>query len=643
MGSMPGNTANSFSRPYRIRGLDGLRAIGALFVLVYHLLPSVGGAGFIGVDVFFIISGFLITALLLKEHDATGVIDLPSFLHRRYRRLLPAVVVMVVVTLALGRLISADAVTQARWQAFGALTGTYNWFQVANGSNYFEAQSPLLLNNMWSLAVEQQFYLVWPVVVMALLLGARRWVAGHGGAGAAERDARRAQIGVIAGIGVMSLTLHAWLAGGDVTRAYVGTDSHIFGLMIGAGIAFALPGIMTGRPRTASPLWGVGSWVALAGLTVLTFNVPDASWFYPWGMLLASALAGVAVRGILPDVVGTPSEALAGLLESRVMVWIGQRSYGIYLWHWPLWVLAVYHLHMPRPLAAALVLAVSVAAAHLSYTYVETPIRTMGLVAWVRSMGKLPTVATAWLTTGALALAATFMVALVTSPDMTEAQAAVAAGKHALASHSAKPGDGAGEAGGAGGAGAAEPGGAAGTAAPEPSAKATPVPEPTAAPTPNTGADITIIGDSVTLAAAPALLETFPDAVVDGEVSRSIRVFKGIAEGYAAQGKLRGTVVISLGTNGAISVETARDIMDYLGPDRHVVWVTAAAPHAEWVPQSNATIAQIAAEYPDRVRVADWAAIAAAHPEHLASDGIHPGGEGGAEYATEVKRAVDSF
>ncbi|MDY5403394.1 MAG: acyltransferase family protein [Trueperella sp.] len=628
---MPGNTANSPSRSYRIRGLDGLRAIGALFVLVYHLLPSVGGAGFIGVDVFFVISGFLITALLLKEHDSTGVIDLPSFLHRRYRRLLPAVALMVVVTLSLGRLISADAVTQARWQALGALTGTYNWFQIANGSSYFEAQEPLLLNNMWSLAVEQQFYLVWPVVVMVLALAARR--AGHLG--------RRIQIGAAAAIAVVSLALHAWLVGGDVTRAYVGTDTHIFGLMIGAGIAFALPGIMKGRPRTASALWGAGSWAALAGLTVLTFAVPDASWFYPWGMLLASALAGVAIRGILPDVAGTASETLAGLLESRPMVWIGQRSYGIYLWHWPLWVLATYHIHMPRPLAAAVVLAASVTAAHLSFTYVETPIRRKGLVGWVRSMRALPTVATAWLTMGALALTATFALALVTSTDMTEAQRAVAAGEEALATHKATPDAGDPDE-------TAEPGDdgeSPTTPATTPTATATPEPtaEPTPGQTPDTGADITIIGDSVTLAAAPALLETYPDAVVDGEVSRSIWVFKQIADTYASQGKLRDTVVISLGTNGAISMQTARDIMDYLGPDRRVVWVTAAAPNAEWVPRSNATIAQIATEYPDRVRVADWAAIAAAHPEHLASDGIHPGGTGGAEYAAEIKRAIDSF
>ncbi|QOR45719.1 acyltransferase family protein [Trueperella pecoris] len=585
------------TRASRIRGLDGLRALGALFVLVFHLLPDVGGAGFIGVDVFFVISGFLITALLLKEHDATGRIDLPSFLRRRYRRLLPAVAAMVVVAVGLGRLIADDAVVQARWQTFGALTGTYNWFQIANGSSYFEAQEPLLLTNMWSLAVEQQFYLAWPMVVMALVLARRRW--------------RLAAAGLI---GTLSVVLHVWLASEEITRAYVGTDTHIFGLMIGAGIAFALPGVLAGRPRNASHWWGKAAWVALAGLAALTFMVPDGGWFYPWGLLLASVLAGVVVRGILPDVQGMASERLSNALESAPMVWIGRRSYGIYLWHWPLWVLATYHLNIGEPLSSVGVIILTILTADLSYTYVETPIRRLGVLGWLRSARRLSPIATAWLAAGTLLIAGAFGNAIVTSKDMTEAQALVAAGSKLLG---------------------AEPG-----ADPTTPAETT---TPTPTPTPITGDRVTIIGDSVTLAAAPALLETLPQAVVDGQVSRSAHAFESIANVYQSQGKLRDVVVISLATNGVIPLELAHDIMNYLGPDRKVVWVTANAPRAAWVPEANATIRSLAAEYPDRVRVADWEPIAKAHPELLSHDGIHPNPQGSKLYAAEVKRAIDSF
>ncbi|MET7073897.1 acyltransferase family protein [Trueperella pyogenes] len=606
--STPGST--------RIRGLDGLRAVGALFVIVFHLIPAIGGAGFIGVDMFFVISGFLITALLLKEHATTGRIDLRAFLRRRYRRLVPAVVVMVVVSVALARAISDDAVVQTRWQALGALTGTYNWFQIANGSSYFESREPLLLTNMWSLAVEQQFYLVWPLVVIGLLKTRRLW---HG---------------TLAVIGLTSLGLHAWFATGDVTRAYVGTDSHIFGLMIGAAIAFALPGIMTGRTRTASALWGVAGWLGLVGLTVVTFAVPDAAWFYPWGLLLASALAGLVVRAMLPDVVGSPAHSLANVMDSAPMVWIGQRSYGIYLWHWPLWVLATYHLKLAALPAFLIVFSASLLAAHLSFAYVETPIRRLGVLPWLRRLRTLSPIAVTWISVATLVITTTFTVALVASKDMTEAQAAVAAGAKALATH--------------------KPGQAPSTTPPPPTDQPTAQPEPapstpmpsTPAPAtkqPVTGEHVTVIGDSVTLAAAPALIELYPGAVVDGEISRSVKAFKSVAQVYAAKGQLRDVVVISLGTNGAISMELARDIMGYLGPDRKVIWVTAQAPRARWVPRSNATIAEIAKEYPAQIRIADWAVIAQAHPEFLASDGIHPGTEGRKHYAAEIKRAIDSF
>lgn len=143
----------------RILGLDGLRAIAAFIVVVYHLIPGVADVGYIGVDMFFVISGFLISSLLMKEHEAQGSISIGRFWVRRIRRLVPAVLVATMGALALARLFGGDTLTQLRWQALGAVTGSYNWLQIVHSSSYFDQQSPLLLNNMWSLAVEQQFYI----------------------------------------------------------------------------------------------------------------------------------------------------------------------------------------------------------------------------------------------------------------------------------------------------------------------------------------------------------------------------------------------------------------------------------------------------------------------------------------------------
>ncbi len=630
-------------KTYRIRGIDGLRALGAIFVLIYHLVPAYGGAGVVGVDVFFTISGFLITALLMKEYDATGRINLRHFWIRRLRRLVPAVTVMVLVVVGLARLISDDAVVQVRWQSLGALTGTYNWLQIAHSSSYFEAQSPMLLTNMWSLAIEQQIYIVWPVVVIGLLA----W-AGMRGRNAAAFA-----------IGAASVLAHIALLGADVTRSYVGTDTHIFGLMIGAMIAFSVPGIMTsdqdGRSgaRRPSSVWGLIAWTALAGLIALVFTAEVGRWFYPWGLLVASALTALLIRGILPDVPGRASDALASLLESAPLVWIGQRSYGIYLWHWPLYVLASYHLHIPSPTAEIGVVALSVLAAHISFEAVETPIRTHGLAG---TLQQVRTWRTTFLAGGALATLAIlglFTTAVVTSQPLTEAQRSVMAGQQALASppqpsrttpapgptttpsptHSpSTPGS------------SETPNTPKSDTTESPSSASATDAAPTPPPEPINGNDITVIGDSVTLASAPALLETFPGIIVDGEVSRSVYAFTNAANELAAQGQLHDTVVISLGTNGVFPRQTADEMLDYLGPDRKVVFVTAyGPPRASWIPTANDTMRAMAKDHADQVRIADWHAVVSAHPEVLASDQIHPTAAGGKLYAAEVERAITSF
>ena len=620
----------------RIVGLDGLRALAALLVLTFHLFPHRLGVGYVGVDMFFVLSGFLITALLLRERNVTGRIDLRAFWMRRTRRLVPAVAVATVGSVVLARCFGGDSLVQLRWQTLGALTGTYNWLEVFNGSSYFEQQSPLLLTNMWSLAVEQQFYLFWPLALLLIV----RYLP------------RRSAPYVTLGFGSLSVVLHViYVASNDdVTRAYVGTDSHLFGLMIGAGVALWVPRVMVGplppAPAKERTLWGVLAWVGLVGALGMGLLVPDGLWMYPWGMFGVAACTGFVVRGLIPDAASPLTNRLAKILEWRPMTWIGERSYGIYLWHWPLWVIATYNLRCGVFPIAAVVLALSTLLAHLSYTYIETPIRRNGFRAYIREsvienanipvkVGEAVAVAV---------VASLFLWGMATSPEMSTAQQYVADGRAALEKSQANRNLAGAGAPGAGAHGeGSENAGRSGKATDEPDDDVSPTPSKGTLPMPS-GDEITIIGDSVTLAAGAALDEKFPGSYVDAEESRSIRVVSSIATMLDVEGELRDYVVVSLATNGAIRDLDVQDLLDAVGPNRKVVMVTGYGPSEDdWIGESNVMIAAMAADYPNQVRVANWAAYAAKNKEILAGDGIHPGPEASKVYVDEIARALDSF
>ena len=611
----------------RILGLDGLRALAAVLVLIFHLSPRRMGSGYVGVDMFFVLSGFLITALLLRERNQTGRTDLRAFWVRRVRRLVPAVVVATVGSIALARCFGGDSLVQLRWQTLGALTGTYNWLEVLNGSSYFEQQSPLLLANVWSLAVEQQFYLFWPLLLLLIIHYLPRRYAPY----------------VTLGLGSVSVVLHVIYVtlDDDVTRAYVGTDSHLFGLMIGAAIALWVPRVLVGPLRPAPSeekrMWGILAWVGLVGALAIGILVPDGPWMYPWGLFAVAACTGFVVRGLMPDAISPLTNRLVAFLEWRPLTWIGERSYGIYLWHWPLWVIANYNLRWGVLPTAVVVLGLSVLLAHLSYNYIETPIRRRGFRAWTRETWAAVAGAIIPAKVGAavvtVLVTSLFLWGLVSSPAMSTAQQYVAEGRAALET----PDDD-----GAAGPGSSTGPGSSGEGSEDASQNAENS-GPGELPMPS-GDNITIMGDSVTLAAAAALEERFPGSVVDAAESRSIRAAAEIVEQLEAEEELREYVVVGLATNTTITDADVTDLLAAVGTQRKIVMVTGYGPSGdEWIVEANTKISEMAADYPERVRVADWAAVAAKRPGLLAGDRIHPGPEASKRYAEEIARALDSF
>jgi len=595
----------------RYAGLDGLRAVAVTLVVVYHLFPVWWmRGGFIGVDVFFVISGFLITSLLLREHDDTGRVALGAFWRRRARRLLPALLLVLTVCASAAWLIGGDVLAGLGRQLVGALVFGYNWTAVADGADYFGSGGGELFRNLWSLAVEEQFYLVWPPLLLALLLLPRAWMR-IGAALVAAAASAVWMAAVVASGSTDPLTL-----GARVTRAYFGTDSHAFGLLLGVAVAVAWRAAVRverdwmRRRVVRGGVTALGT-SALAGLVLLaTVGHSQSTATFPGALVAASALSAIVI------VAGAwPRSPLGRALDATPLRWIGERSYGLYLWHWPVLVLMVaawQGTSVDRPFppaigAAALVATVTLSA--LSYRFLEIPMRRRGVrqvVGELRralaSSARRRASAVGVAAVGLLLVTGT-VVAVVSAPAVSSGEAVVAAGMDALQDQPAPT-----------------------TASGDPDDDIV------------TGDEVTAVGDSVMLASAPSLLAALPGADVDAVVSRQMSAAPDILRSLADSGRLRDFVVLGLGTNGSISQRTLDQVLEVIGPDRQLVLVTASAPRS-WIPGVNADIAAFARTHRG-VQIADWQSAIAPHLDLLAGDEVHPGDAGGRIYADTVVAAL---
>ncbi|WP_447949291.1 acyltransferase family protein [Microbacterium aurum] len=633
----------------RYAGLDGLRAVAVLLVVLYHLFPAwFLHSGFVGVDVFFVISGFLITSLLLRERAATGRIALRAFWTRRARRLLPALALVVTVSATLAWVIGGDVLVGLGRQVLGAATFSYNWTSIGAGASYFGSAEPELLRNLWSLAVEEQFYVLWPLLLPVLLLVRRPWL--------------RALVALA--LAAASALWGFAVAGDALTRAYYGTDTHAFGLLIGVALAFGMGAGAGGRRRATGwtrvgmPVAGALALVALVAVA----SVPGGADLYPAVPLAASLLTAVVIAAAT-----APGAWLGRALDVAPLRWIGERSYGIYLWHRPLVVLVTLaatgaFVDTAIPVAAGLAAGVlTLALSAVSYRMLEQPIRRLGFAGAGRAvmarLGSTPVRrfgAIASLTAGLLVVGGT-TAAVAAAPAVSSSEAVVEAGRQALTAASVAPAPPMGE----GGSDATPVPDAAPTAAPDTGAtdaadagalsgdgadgasatNADGRPRPPA-PAAVDGTRVTAVGDSVMLASAAGLLARLSGVQIDAEVSRSMWAGDTIVQQLAAQGALREYVVVGLGTNGPVDAQALQQIYDAVGRDRTLVLVNAAAPR-DWIAGVNSDLAAFAATHPGVV-VADWAQAIAPHPDMLAGDRIHPGPQGGGVYADTVAAAIDS-
>ena len=628
-------------------GLDGLRAVAVVAVLLYHAdVPWLPG-GFLGVDVFFVISGYLITMLLLEEHHRSGTIGVRRFYGRRARRLLPALYLLLATTCAVVVLFFRDEAAKLRPQVLSALTYSTNWYLIATDGSYFQQLGrPLLLRHLWSLAVEEQFYLLWPLALVVLL---RRF---------------RGRLGPIA-LAVAGVTAASavWMAvlyqpGQDPSRLYYGTDTRISTILMGALLAlFWRPSALAhGGARRHGPLFDVIGVAALAGVLLFFLHSTDTA-----GSLYRGGFVGLAALSALAVAAAThPGTYFGKALGVGALTWIGVRSYALYLWHWPIFVLTRPDLDVPLSGWPLLVLrlGLTVLLADLSYRLVERPIRRIGMRSWVRRTvsigppGRRRPVAAAVVLGTVVAAGGVAVVMRAGNPPVSDIEQSLRAGQEAIASAPT----------------ATEP--VSTIAVTLPAAKVvtvaddtvappttvvvgtTPPTEPTtlppttaapaatAAPPPAAPAPgpIVALGDSVMLGAAPELLSAFgPGTLVDAQVGRTLWPVIGQLAAMKAAGQLGSTVVLHFGDNGGIDPDLIARTMASLTDVARVLWINVKVPRS-WEGRVNQTLAEEIPKYPN-ARLLDWKGVAT-DPSMFYEDGIHLRPSGAAFFAQSIRDAL---
>lgn len=605
--------------------LDGLRAVAVVSVLLYHFGVEGMRGGFLGVDVFFVVSGYLITGQLVTRWVLGGQVSLRTFWTARARRLLPGLGALLVGTTATITVLDRGQLSLFRGDLAAAATYSSNWWYVFHERSYFvDAGRPPVLQHLWSLAVEEQFYLVWPLIVGAVVLLCA----------CVETRLRMllaAALAIAAAsslmMGVGSALSHAPQAG-DPSRWYFGSDSHVMGLLLGAALALTHRGAGLGgtRDRVTAPARGGHTALGFAALallvTMLSRTDELSGWLFRWGFLAVSLLTVTVVA------VASRPGPLASVLERPVLRGIGRRSYAIYLWHWPVACFTRPGVDLPVSdgAAFALRLGLTLLLAEATYLWLEQPVRRHGWrPVWHLVVGarigafRAPTVITVFVA----ALVAGVVMPATAAPlePRYEGRGTVyVADPGRPSSLHVEPA-----------APAQSPPGRRDRKA-DTSAPRTPLPH--ARPTPPHSRqglrdyDLDVYGDSVPLGAIPDLAATFGSVANHAAVGAQSWALLPQLTADAQAGRLDGDVVLlHTGDNGVIDRAQLDSAISALSGAARVVLAVPYVPR-EWQAANRSSTLSVATRHRN-VTLMAWDQAARSHPGYLGPDGIHltPSGE----------------
>ena len=579
-----------------IPAIDGLRAVAVIAVMLYHLGFSWIPGGFLGVDLFFVISGYVITRLLLDSIQRSGGLDLRAFYKARVRRLLPPLLFMIFGTAIFVGVWAPETSRRLVSDAPFSIFGGMNWWLVFRHTDYFEAIGrPPLLQHTWSLAVEAQFYLVWPLVLLLILkqFGKKR-IPGVA-----------LFIAAVSGITlfIVSLSLDASSAS-QVSHVYFGTDTHSIGLFLGAALAVSwipqnLKSEVSQRAQDFVDGIGVIGFIGILGAFLL-INENDATLYR-----IAFPLAGLFGCAILTSIVH-PASRFAPLLRTRVLVWIGERSYAIYLWHWIVFQLTRPSVDLTGQDWALYTVRflIVLALADISLRWVELPVRTGAVESWFRGMKyRTKKVRIRQKITVAVGI-----IALLAATTAISANAISVASKEAAIlekqlTQEVKPLN------------------------PKPTVVSN-VAQP----------DLWVTGDSVILGVRYELGDQRTIGLINARVGRQA---PELLEVLKRDKLLVGDspIIFNLGNNNSLTRTQVADIFAEIQNQSQIVVVNTAVPRP-WRDSNNALIAELAAQNA-KVRIVDWAAISNGHPEYFAPDGVHLQPAGIRVYVAAILEALN--
>ncbi|MBF2473084.1 acetyltransferase [Listeria welshimeri] len=596
-----------YSRKY-VPSIDGLRALAVIAVIAYHLNFSWAKGGFIGVDIFFVLSGYLITNILLTQWEKNQTLQLKQFWLRRFRRLIPAAYVMIVVVVIFSVLFHSEILKNLRGDAIASFFYVSNWWFIFHNVSYFDSFGmPSPLKNLWSLAIEEQFYLIWPVFLLVFL----RWVKNP-----------KLLLKIVIGLGLLSaiwMTI-LYVPGTDPSRVYYGTDTRLFDLLSGCALAFVWPfnRLSPNIPKRSKAALNIAGTISILFFFLITALVSEYQPFLYRGGLLFVAIMGV----VMIATIAHPASYLSKIFSFKPLRWIGTRSYGIYLWHYPIITLTTPVLEIGQPSIWRSILQVvaTFIIAELSFRYIETPIRKNGFINYFKSfkdknyfiwknkpVGK-------WLgIAGLAAVLITFSIGMTNIlPVDTSAEKQLTSIK---------------------------------TTTDKPKTTKTPTEKkpaqsdnknkPAAQP-PNIKQTLAI-GDSVMLDIEPYLREAVPHVTIDGLVGRQLKDAINTSSNYRKFNSSTSAVILELGTNGPFTDEQLNELLDQFNK-AHIYLVNTRVPRG-WQEEVNNSIAS--ADSRSNVTVVDWYSLSSGQSQYFASDGVHLTKTGAKAYVSMLTNAMN--
>lgn len=627
-------------------GLDGLRAIAVLAVIGYHLNLSFMQGGFLGVSIFFVLSGYLITNIISSEWERSGKVDLKNFWLRRMRRLFPALFIMVVLVVCYVTLFDPGRLTSIKGDAITSILYINNWWLIFHKVSYFaKFGPPSTFGNLWSLAVEGQFYLIWPLVLIISFkyLKKKRYIV---------------FLTLLLAIASALAMGMLYEPGMDPSRVYYGTDTRVFGLLLGSALALILPSdkLSSNMSRNKRLILDAIGFLSLLSIFIMFIYVNQYDTFvYRGGMFLLSVIAAVTIA-----VSAHSSSFLGKALGCFPLRWLGARSYGVYLWYFPVLILTTPPVNTEgiNPIRAVLQIFLIILISALSWRYIEDPIRHGALKKYQQVLKNLRSkkrekvellpVKTLMLIMVSTAMIGIFIAGMFGIVPTAAASTSLNPGGNDngtnisssykdinsdIVSDNSSQGD-----------SSNIPdnrrdikyypykGGKADSSVASNDSGQTDVKI-------QDGKGITIIGDSILIDAKPYLEEMLPGITIDGKVGRQMYQAKDVVKSLKSKGEISDTLIVELGTNGPFTEDQLLSLLKAAEPVKHIILVNVRVPRP-WESVVNKTLNKVSSEYPHTTLI-DWYKASYGHDSFFSPDAVHLEPSGAKYFASLIAKTIE--